>query len=235
MRAKSYDEVREEIERYNKELAEAVFHGQIEIYYIEKFENQYALIKKLEDESSSMLSEAGNQNIIFNHVEYLEKQRLIKDLESRKSELTRNFYPLIKGRVIKIFRGHDKMQIGDELSFNLRSNFDSFIAIGDDNPPWEYETLSRSKFMEILLKKNSFRETTFTELKSPIKIEPFLTRIIEVPTNQPILVRKELPESPIFNEKIPLPELSKPLACTRCGHPLMANIKFCGRCGLKLW
>lgn len=153
MRSKSYQEVNREIESFNNKLAEATFHGQIEVFYVEKFENQSALYKELSNEYNSRLFDLRSLKQIFSEADFEDEDNSIDELCSRKNKLDRNFDTLIKGRVIRIFHCSDgRRQIGDELSFKLEANFGSFIPIGGD-PVWEYEALQNSKFMELLLKE----------------------------------------------------------------------------------
>jgi hypothetical protein len=180
MKLQSYQEVNQEIEIFNKDLAEATFHGQIEVFYVEKFDDPSALFKELSDEYGSKLSDLGKLKKIFNDADLEDEIRSINELSGRKDELMRGFDTLIKGHVIRIFRSDGRRQIGDELSFKLQAKFASFISYGGQ-PVCVYETLCDSKFMEILLKD------TLPAEKFIIKRFPTLTTHIEEPTNTPFI------------------------------------------------
>lgn len=120
------------------------------------------------------------------------------------------FEPLIKVRIVRIFRG-EGMRISDEISFRLWASYHSFYG---GESPTDFRELKETKYFELLLDVSSYSESGF-------KLS--CQRKIDEPSDNPIIVKLSPPEKRVLAK----------IMCRRCYAEFPQNSKFCGRCGRR--
>ena len=134
------------------------------------------------------------------------------------------FYPLIKARIVRIFRG-ESLQIGDEVSFRLWASNEEIYG---GNTPADYRELKETRYFELLLEVEHI-DRLFSYGSKELDLS--CKKKIDKPTDNPVLVKllAQKNENLSYN---PTQIVSKML-CRGCGAEFQQNSKFCGRCGMK--
>lgn len=150
----------------------------------------------------------------------------VEDFDPKQAENFR-FYPLIKTRIVRIFRG-EGLRIGDEAYFGLWA---SYLHITGGESPLDYRELKETKYFELLLEEEHIKESCALGYTPSLDLS--CQREIDEPTDNPVIVKLPLPEKVDNSSQNPF-QVSPKMWCRYCRAEFPLNSKFCGHCGRKL-
>lgn len=144
----------------------------------------------------------------------------VEDYDTKLAENFR-FYPLIKTRIVRIFRG-EVLRIGGEIDFRLWASHEQIT--GGESPA-DYRELQKTKYFELLLEESKYRDD---------ELKVLCHRKIDEPTDNPVIVKLPPPPKRVENFSPNPFQVSPKLWCCYCSIGFPLNSKFCGHCGIKL-